>query len=102
MSGGPAGAPPQSGTASYSHDNHPAVSEAIGYMRVARIWSTCGPGGMKDKDWYVELESLSETVTCKVLLIKDLEHVKLDQGLRAREAGQETAQGGRRHGGGWR
>ena len=76
MSGGPAGAPPQPGTASYSHDNHPAVPESIGYLKVARIWSACGPGGMKDTDWYVELESLSETVTCKVLLIKDLEHVK--------------------------
>ena len=76
MSGGPAGAPPQPGTASYSHDNHPAVPESIGYLKVARIWSACGPGGMKDTDWYVELESLSETVTCKVLLIEDFEHVK--------------------------
>ena len=31
---------------------------------------------MKDTDWYVELESLSQRVTCKVLLIKDLEHVR--------------------------
>ena len=66
MSSGPSGA-------SNSHDNHPAVPESLGLMNVARIWSARGPGGLKDTDWYIELESLSETLTCKVPLIKDLE-----------------------------
>ena len=28
---------------------------------------------MKDIDWYIESESLSETLTCKILLIEDKE-----------------------------
>ena len=33
---------------------------------------------MKDIDWYIELESLSETLTCKVLLIEDKEPLEQD------------------------
>ena len=85
MSSGPSGA-------SNSHDNHPAVPESLGFMKVARVWSARGPGGLKDTDWYMELESLSETLTCKVLLIKDFEHV--EQGRkRPREVGG-TEEGG--------
>ena len=47
-------------------------------MNVARVWSARGPGGLKDIDWYIELESLSETLTCKVLLIEDKEPLEQD------------------------
>ena len=84
MSSGPSGA--SNSHDSNSHDNHPAVPESLGLMNVARGWSARGPGGLKDTDWYIELESLSETLTCKVLLIKDLE--PLEQGKkRPREVG---------------
>ena len=38
----------------------------LGSLGVARVWSARG-------DWYIELESLSETLTCKILLIEDKE-----------------------------
>ena len=48
-------------------------SAVPGSLGVARVWSARGPGGLKDIDWYIELESLSETLTCKILLIEDKE-----------------------------
>ena len=61
MSSGPSGA------------SNSAVPSSLGLMNVARVWSARGPGGLKDIDWYIELESLSETLTCKILLIEDKE-----------------------------
>ena len=53
-------------------------SAVPGSLGVARVWSARGPGGLKDIDWYIELESLSETLTCKVLLIEDKEPLEQD------------------------
>ena len=41
-------------------------SAVHGSLGVARVWSARG-------DWYIELESLSETLTCKILLIEGKE-----------------------------
>ena len=76
MSSGPSGA--SISHTSNSHDNSPAVPRSLGLMNVARVWSARGPGGLKDIDWYIELESLSETLTCKVLLIEDKEPLEQD------------------------
>ena len=76
MSSGPSGA--SNSHTSDSHDNSPAVPRSLGLMNVARVWSARGPGGLKDIDWYIELESLSETLTCKVLLIEDKEPLEQD------------------------
>ena len=46
-------------------------SAVHGSLGVARVWSARG-------DWYIELESLSETLTCKVLLIEDKEPLEQD------------------------
>ena len=69
MSSGPSGA--SNSHTSDSHDNSPAVPRSLGLMNVARVWSARGPGGLKDIDWYIELESLSETLTCKVFLFEN-------------------------------
>ena len=71
MSSGPSGA--SNSHNSNSHDNYTAGPNSLGLVNVARVWTARGPGGLKDTDWYIELESLSETLTCKVPLIKDLE-----------------------------
>ena len=90
MSSGPSGT--SNSHTSNSHDNYTAGSNSLGLMNVARVWTARGLGGLKDTDWYIELESLSETLTCKVLLIKDFEHV--EQGKkRPREVGG-TEEGG--------